>query len=500
MTSDTTTTAEDGVQFAATDGKRSSQRAGKKIFADAIHAVDVSLATKVERCRDWRKDYISPVRDIVAAGVTSSADALRIARDGLDAVQRNVTFVRNGSEMPLRNALANIENSPFETVTVTGEGDRVHDLEVPYRRELLRGDGLRRQLETWESTGMMEPSCRAALTKVIENPDWLDLSGDQFALLGAASEMGPLAPLSAWGANIIAVDLPRRHLWEHIVSTAREGSGRLHVPTTSASADAGDPIATSGADLLTQTPEVRNWLAGSDGPLTIGNYVYADGSNFVRLAAAVDTLIADMVESRHETSIAYLATPTDVFAVPKTVVDGARAGASRSIVKRAVKGVTRSKLYAPNYEEILTGENGREWGISDSLVPIQGPNYALAKSLQRWRAVTAREHGVLTSANVAPSANTRSVVKNKVLASVYRGAPSFGVEIFDPATARALTAALLVHDLRNLAAASNPQTKLEHPYDLFADNALHGGIWRLPYQPRSILPLGLAIGAVTRKG
>jgi hypothetical protein len=133
------------------------------------------------------------------------------------------------------------------------------------------------------------------------------------------------------------------------------------------------------------------------------------------------------------------------------------------------------------------------------LVPIQGPNYALAKSLQRWRAVTAKHEGVLTSANVAPATNTRSVVKNKILASVYRGAPSFGVEIFEPATSRALTAALLVHDLRNPAAVSNPQTKLGHPYDLFADNAIHGGIWRMPYQPRSVLPLGLAIGAVKRK-
>jgi hypothetical protein len=122
----------------------------------------------------------------------------------------------------------------------------------------------------------------------------------------------------------------------------------------------------------------------------------------------------------------------------------------------------------------------------------------LAKSLQRWRATLTREDGTVTSANVAPASNTVSVTKNKMLSAVYRGAPSFGVEIFEPATTRVLMAALLVHDLCNEKAAAHPGTDLDHPFDLFADAALHGGIWRLPYQPRSILPLGLVKGFLKR--
>ncbi len=73
-------------------------------------------------------------------------------------------------------------------------------------------------------------------------------------------------------------------------------------------------------------------------------------------------------------------------------------------------------------------------GVNDSLVPQQGPNYALAKRLQRWRAAVAREAGTTVSLNVAPPTRTRSVVKNRALAAAYAGAHRFGVEVFEPAT------------------------------------------------------------------
>lgn len=342
----------------------------------------------------------------------------------------------------------------------------------------------------------MEPSCHAALSLVMDNPAWLDLSDRYFALLGASSEMGPLGPLNAWGANILAVDLPRPHLWKHIVEVTREGSGRLYAPVPAGSSD--DLVATAGFDLMTMTPEARAWLGSFDQPFTIGNYVYADGANFVRLAAAVDALIDDVLDARPDVSLAYLATPTDVFAVPEEVATGAIAKRRSSAVAKVLSAVSLRRLYAPNYDKLVAGENGRRWGISDSLVPIQGSNYALAKSLQRWRAISAREEGTLTSANVAPASTTMSVTKNRMLAAAYRGAPSFGVEIFEPATTRVLMAALLVHDLRNDKSAAHPDVALDHPFDLFVDGALHGGIWRLPHHARSILPLGLVKGFLKR--
>jgi hypothetical protein len=235
-----------------------------------------------------------------------------------------------------------------------------------------------------------------------------------------------------------------------------------------------------------------------DGPFVIGNYVYADGTTFLRLAGAVDALVDDQLKSGRAAALAYLATPTDVFAVPEEITSDARGTAKRSAFRSAASTLTGSKLYGRNYSELVEGED-RSWGISDCLVPIQGPNYGLSKALQRWRAVVAREEGSVSSANVAPATRTSSVTKNRMLAAAYSQAHRYGIEIFEPETSRVMMAALLVHDLRNPSAASQPEVPMAHPFDLFVDNAVHGGIWRMGYEPRSVLPVALLRGMLTRR-
>jgi hypothetical protein len=137
---------------------------------------------------------------------------------------------------------------------------------------------------------------------------------------------------------------------------------------------------------------------------------------------------------------------------------------------------------------------GTDPGVNDSLVPQQGPNYALAKRLQRWRAVDARDSGRMVSLAVAPPTRTRSVVRNRVLAAAYAGAHRFGVEVFEPATANTLMAARLVHDLH----AGTPRH--EHPWQDEAWAAAHGGLWRQPYDPRSVLGLAVLLGWGSARG
>jgi len=488
---------DDGIQFAVVDGRRSSQRAGTAILADAVRAVDADLASEIEHTSDWRKRYIRPFAASVAAGARSSKDAVRIATDGLDSLHRHLTFVRGDQELRLDDAFGALAQPLFETEVIEGRGPRATELEVPYGGEVLRGDRLLEQLESWVGSGIVEPSARDALAEVIGNPQWLDVSDRWFAMLGASSEMGPLEPLCSWGANILAVDLPRSHLWDRISATAAAGSGTLHAPVRRR--EGGGLNERVGADLLTEGPEVATWLKSFEAPFTIGNYVYADGTSFVRLASGTDALIANLLGSRPDLSVAYLATPTDVFAVSEEIVHAARSRARGSVVAAPLRAVSRAKLYARNYPTLIDSEEGSRWGISDSLVPIQGPNYALSKSLQRWRALVSREDGILSSANVAPASKTASVTKNKMLAAAYRGAPAFGIEIFDPATTRVLMAALLVHDIRNQRAAAAPDVRMDHPYELFVQGAIHGGIWHLPYQARSVLPIGL-IGGFLKRG
>ena len=199
--------------------------------------------------------------------------------------------------------------------------------------------------------------------------------------------------------------------------------------------------------------------------------------------------------ARPDTALSFLATPTDVFMVPLAAVEESQ----RRWDSRGLSGLLQMPLrvlrqFEPNYRETYTSVDGTEFGINDSLVPQQGPNYALAKRLQRWRSLVARADGVPVSLNLAPATRTHSVLKNRALSAAYAGAGRFGVEVFEPATSTTLMAALLVHDLRNSASAANPMTPLANPMDLYVQAANHGGLWRAAYAPRSVLGVAALLG------
>jgi len=159
------------------------------------------------------------------------------------------------------------------------------------------------------------------------------------------------------------------------------------------------------------------------------------------------------------------------------------------MASQPLRALSGGRLMQPAYPP------GADPGISDNLVAQQGPNYALAKRLQRWRASLARDAGTAVSLNVAPPTKTRSVMKNRALAAAYAGAYRFGAEIFEPDTTRVLMAALLVHDLH----ADRPTH--EHPWQDEAYAAAHGGLWRIGYAPRSVLGLAALLGySASRRG
>jgi hypothetical protein len=281
----------------------------------------------------------------------------------------------------------------------------------------------------------------------------------------------------------------------------RESAGTASVPLqrpVSDPEDLDELAGAAGADLLTQVPELAVWMDAVTGPVTLGNYVYADGADNVRVSMAADALTVHLCE-REDVSLAVLVTPTDVYAAPEeAVVDSMARFADSGGISRVARTLSRGRVYAANYEGLVTTPGGHRYGIADCLVSQQGPNYALAKRMHRWRARIARDRGHVVSANVAPATTTRSVTKNRILAAAYAGAPKFGVEVFEPATSTTLMAALLVHDLRNPKAAGNPDVVLPHPLDLFAQQAGHGGMWRNPFAPRSVLTMAALLGLSKR--
>ena len=474
-----------GVSFpAGADGRRSTTRAGRTIVADALRPVDPAGALGAEQETAWRSGYVLHFRRLVEAGVASPDAWLAIADAGLDAVRRTlVVATDDGSEAPLGSLATAPAERSLGTVEMLGEAAPQTELVVPYRGRELRGAHLRTQLDEWVRHGVMEPSAAEAVGRVLDHPEWLRLEGRTVAVLGAGAEMGPLAALLRWGATVAAVDLPREALWERVQGVARAGAGRLLVPFDASVSEDGS----FGADLLAEVPEVADWLAGIDGRLVLGNYLYADGGTHVRVAAAADALATRLSAARPDTALAFLATPTDAFAVPHEAVEhSTRAYRERSkaakVIGRPLRWATRGRLLHRAYPPAA------DPGISDSIVPVQGPNYVLAKRIQRWRAAAARRDGQLVSFHVAPSTRTHSVVKNRALAAAFAGAHRFGVEIFEPDTANTLMAALLVHDL------STDLPTHDHPWQDEAYAAVHGGLWRAPYEPRSALGLAAALG------
>ncbi len=499
--------SDSGIQFPSTrDGRRSTSDTARTVIEAAFNAIGADASRELRAERRWRERYPHYVRQLVERSLESPENAITIARAGLDATRRAFQFWRDGQPLTLDTAMASPAPEGFRTATLEG-GNRSAPAtwEVPYRGQTLSGDTLLRQLEQWERVGVMEPSHAEALRLVQRHPDWLDLSDRTLVLLGAASEAGPYPWLMRWRANVAAVDLQRPRVWQRLVELASTGNGRLAPVAASAPAGEGAEYlrAHAGADLLTQAPELAAWLKSFSGDLDIASLAYLDGERHVRVSVAMDAIVTALGDARPGTSFAYMATPTDVFAVPEEVSHAAAARyGQRAVLGRAaqatLRGVSRGALFQPNVSRLVESSNGQRYGTVDCLILQQGPNYALAKRLQQWRAISARMAGRRVSINVAPSTATHSVVKNPLLAAGFRGASTFGVEIFEPATTNALMAALWVHDLRNPAALANPAVPLRHPLELIMQGANHGGMWRLPYLPRSVLPLA-AIAGFTRR-
>merc|ERR1712048_160542 len=120
--------------------------------------------------------------------------------------------------------------------------------------------------------------------------------------------------------------------------------------------------------------------------------------------------------------------------------------------------------------------------FTDAITPDQGPNYILAKRLQHWRAMVAREAGHTASSNVSPSTATQSVTSNASFAAAYGGMHIFKpMEVAYQELSLSLMGALLIYDLRDPKSAASATTSLAHPLCLFQATSFHGGIWRCPY-------------------
>ena len=495
-----------GVHFPLSNGKRPSSGFAQSVLEVIQKSLGENYVPIADK-RAWRWGYMPKVVSTVVA--LCRADRKRVeaaAADALLHARNTLRFVRaDGYETSLATAMdCAADARRFATHVVEGKAARrsPRDLAVRYAPRLrdgtpYSGEALEKLVGEWAGRGVIDRSAVRSV-KFFNTLQTLDLSNKCFVMLGATSEMGPLAHLLDYGADVMAIARPdskRKQKWAKLCANATASAGRLLAPKRE--------DGTMGADLLTEAPRIAAWVAenapkGKD--IVLCPYAYMDGALFVRVSAAMDAIIEYVAEKRPgRVAIAYIETPAHAQAVPREcqlVSERCRRAAPFYQKALAALGILK-----PNKYTVLggggadtEGKAGPAGAVVDALSAVQGPNYAIAKLLQRLCAVRHRlSRGGLVSATVGPGTATWSVLHNPRVAraskQMYRFAPN---DFYRVETVKPLLFMMLVADLYDPASLARPQTAEaaaaapRRPFDFLAENAWHSGMWTSAYLGRSL--------------
>ena len=232
-----------------------------------------------------------------------------MAQAGLAAVHDTFEFGRDGVTMPLRVAMdGSTFTDTLETGMVRGTGQSVEGFEGPYNGRSLADKELLEMPHAQVDKGTMDASLPVAVERLQRNPQWLDLSDKYLVLIGATSEMGH--QVSTFKVQTIGIARPSPK-WAELLEAARASAGTFTYPICDGS---------EGADAMTATPELANWLTSlyPDKQLIVYSGIYQDGEAFVRASVAMDAIVASLAQRRViPPALAYIDTPTHVHVVPE---------------------------------------------------------------------------------------------------------------------------------------------------------------------------------------
>lgn len=378
-------------------GEISTTDTGRSAFAAATAAIDKAEGDKVLQERNWRFKYAPHVVKQVQLIAANPQAAIASSKAGLDFCYKNFQFVRGSYTGSLEAALKHFKTNRFFEASIKGTAPKPaeYELKVPYAGKTLTGDALKAQLAKWASYGTIEPSCRDAISWAASAKDKLDLSNQYFVLLGAGAAMGPLLVLLEHGANIIAIDLDRPQIWERLLTLAQKSTGKMYFPikvdpkTLPANPSIQDYAKVAGCNLFTDTPEIATFVSDilPGKTLTIGGYAYLDSAAHVQVSLAMDAIMSEAGARRNTpVNLAFLCSPTDVFTVEKACYDAAKinhikAPLWQKIIEKIMPKRLKKNCVAGK------GPGGVDTFVNDGIVVDQGPNYALAKRIQHWRAM-----------------------------------------------------------------------------------------------------------------
>jgi len=469
-----------GVQLPISKGsKRSSTAFNKNVWIAAAEAVGANaFAEKIKKEKDWRWSYMGYIAESMRVGQTPD-EVLKMAEAAWNYVYEKIEYYPEQGADPI-SLLTAMEkpnpNAAFETGTIAGSGKLEKNFYLPYEGRNLSGSDAAARIKAWKEEGVIEADTAQALIPFCADNSFIDQLNDKvFVLLGGLSEMGPLQRLLSWGATVVALDYHAKPLQERLLKIASEFGGTLILPLKPGCAklDQSKWADKAGCDLLKDFPEVADWLVkllpGKE--MIIGSFCYLDGERFIKIVSTMDAICQTVISKRPRTTLCYYATPTDCHLVTTEAVS-----ASKQQSHSGLAAILAPILCKPGYSK---KDNVAGVPFTNSLVPRQGPNYALAKRLQTYRAILSRANGVNVSLNVAPTTKTVSVMKNKIFAFTMAGMLAFKpMYPFDTETTKSVMTALLINDVCNPKSSANSSVSFDHPLQLLQKTQVHGGMYR----------------------
>lgn len=442
-----------------------------RVLLDAVSqfGAELQAAAVPGSAKAFKDDFGDIVTRFEAARVASSR-RVEIARH-LDRLTRSAMHLDGA---PLDSALQ--EPAPAPSVQVhegTGAG---WELEVPLDGTTYRGPDVQRAFDRLLEAHHLTRAAHTALSWLVTHTGGrLDLTGQRFALIGAAAELSPVELLLRAGATVRWLDVKPPATFHGKLHTSMGGDDVLHEPRKVVAA-------------------LKAFAAG--GPVHVGLFAYAPGaSRELRLAAAMDAIVR-AVGPAGVKSVSLYVSPTSPGEVQPEDLEVA------SSMARAPAWWQRGFAAARTLKSPGAYGEGAS-SVARGAISLQGAAYQAAQYLTKLIAseVLAVDGlggtPVTVSANVAGITETRSL-SHPLFQIAFQGAPAFGVRIFRPETTRALSGLLMLHDLLNPNAPGAARA-VESGHEAERARAIrsqqiHGGAYDLPWQFESAVRTAAVLG------
>lgn len=441
---------------------------GRQVILEAVKKNRSAQAT-VSGLKSWRDDYLIAFRETAKAELANDKAAFEVASSGLAKFEKSVMTSNNVLLIDEIKDAWRLNKDLVSTVVVRGTG--INKFAVPDATKEVQDH-------------LAEPKVLDAL-KGLSNANIQD---DLLIALAGGAEYSPARTWLDWGGVTAIVARNRKELWLELIQRARSSAGTLYVPVLKSRTDkniqelSDDELAeVAGLDLTEDYVAMAGWLSSlarsETRRLVLGSFAYAPGVQHIEVQAVQHCLARVLTENlpKSRVVLTWLATPTDSYAVSLEVLADIKA----RYFKRTFLTKVRDVFFGvrANNPEVFQTDNHESLCLIDSTSSLQGPSYALAKRVQRWLAYEQVNADRGVAYLVSPPAKTHSVLSKKILKATYKGAPAFGLKPFETKKAVDLSAALLLSQLNN--------SERVKPMASYLDLAVHGGLWRLIYSPKS---------------